>query len=96
LTAELPVPSEQMTMFLNAFASRDESLISRPPCTTLHPGASIGSDQQSLHDTAQLPEQSARAREDRPQHSRHGEDVLPVRHGRKNVFLVNQATGFPR
>src|SRR2546426_341032 len=42
---------------------------------------------QSLHDTAQLPEQSALAREDRPQHSRHGEDVLPVRYGRKNVFL---------
>ena len=41
----------------------------------------------SFHDTAQLPEQSALAREDRPQHSQHGEDVLPVRYGRKNVFL---------
>src|SRR5439155_1815522 len=44
-------------------------------------------DQQSLHDTAQLPEQSALARKDRPQHSRYGGDVLPVRCGRKNVFL---------
>jgi hypothetical protein len=36
---------------------------------------------------AQLPEQSAPAREDRPQHSRYGEDVLPVRYGCKNAFL---------
>src|SRR2546425_4438589 len=40
-----------------------------------------------LHDMAQLPEQSAPAGKDRPQHSRYGEDVLPVRYGRKNVFL---------
>ena len=36
---------------------------------------------------AQLPEQSAPAGKDQPQHSRHGEDVLPVQYGRKNVFL---------
>src|SRR6266581_8175432 len=40
-----------------------------------------------LHDLAQLPEQSAPAGKDQPQHSRYGEDVLPVRYGRKNVFL---------
>src|SRR5712691_12550041 len=55
--------------------------------TPAHSGAGIGSDQQSLHDMAQLPEQSAPARKDRPQHSRYGEDVLPVRYRPKNVFL---------
>jgi len=55
--------------------------------TTLDPGAGIGFDQQSLHDMAQLPEQSAPARKDRAQHSRHGEDVLPVRHSSQHVLL---------
>src|SRR6266568_2299948 len=50
---------------------------SRP---TLHPGAGVGSDRQSLHDMAQLPEQSALAGENRSQHPRYGEDVLPMRH----------------
>src|SRR3989304_5597009 len=40
-----------------------------------------------LHDMAQLPEQSAAARKDRPQHPGYGEDVLPVRCWRKDVFL---------
>src|SRR5213076_3574106 len=47
----------------------------------------VGFDQQSFNDMAQLPEQSAPAGKDQPQHSRHGEDVLPVQYGRKNVFL---------
>jgi len=37
------------------------------PGTTLDPGAGVGRDQQILHDMAQLPEQAAPAREDRPQ-----------------------------
>jgi site-specific DNA recombinase len=57
------------------------------PRTALHCGAGVGVDQQSLHDMTQLPEQCAPAREDRPKHPGYGEDVLPVRNGRENVFL---------
>lgn len=41
----------------------------------------------SPHDMAQLAKQPAPARKYRPQHPGYGEDVLPVRYGRKNVFL---------
>src|SRR3990172_1255721 len=56
------------------------------PRTAFHLRAGIGLEQQSLHDMAQLPEQCAPARKDRPQHARYGEDVLPVSYGRKNVL----------
>jgi hypothetical protein len=55
--------------------------------TTSHPGAGIGPDQQSLHDMAQLPEQSALAGENRSQHPRYGEDLLPMRHRSQHVLL---------
>ncbi len=42
---------------------------------------------------AQLPQQSAPARKDRPQHTGYDEDVLPVRHGGKNVLLCPIAVG---
>ena len=63
------------------------------PGTALHRGAGIGLDQQSLNDMAQLAEQFAPAREDRPQHPRYGEDVLPVRNRRKNVLFDPIAIG---
>src|SRR3990167_6120016 len=50
-----------------------------------HLRTGIGLDEQSLHDMAQLPEQSTPARKNRPQHPGYGEDILPVRYWRKNV-----------
>jgi len=68
--------------------------VTRSPkvCTNrINPGrpsiaAPVGLDQQSLHDMAQLPEQSAPAGKDRPP-PWYGEDALPVSYGCKDVFL---------
>jgi len=58
-----------------------------------HLGAGIGLDEQSLHDMAQLPQQSAPARKYRPEHPGYGEDVLAVRNRGENVRLDPIAVG---
>jgi len=76
-----------MDMGVEGYQSAEGLYEQNQPRPALHPGADIGLNQQSLHDMAQLAEQSTPAREDRPRHPGYGEDVLPVRYRRKDIRL---------
>ena len=57
------------------------------------PCAGVEASEQALDDMAQLAQQRAPAREERPQQARHGEHVLPVRHRGEHVCVHPFAVG---